>query len=155
MSVDSARNLLIDELNSGVRLAMYTGHSSSKRWAFEGVFRNSDVGGLFNENNPFGVVQWGCWNTYFVQPEEDSLGHAFMLSENKGAAFVIGASTLTNAGEESRFASLFNIYMLADDLTIGDALSLAKREYANESNTVHKDILWGISLLGDPVIKLN
>lgn len=155
ISIEAARNVLIDEMNSGVRLAMYTGHSSSKRWAFEGMFRNSDVNNLINENNPFGIVQWGCWNTYFVHPEEDSLGHAFMLSGNKGAAFVVGASTLTNAGEESRFSSLFNIYMLAEDLTIGEALTHAKYEYNQESNQLHKDILWGISLLGDPVIKIN
>ncbi len=155
LPLEAARNLLIGELNSGARLAMYTGHSSSKRWAFEGIFRNSDVNNLMNENNPFGIVQWGCWNTYFVHPEEDSLGHAFMLSGNKGAAFVMGASTLTNASEESRFSSLFNIYMLANDLTIGEAMTQAKYEYNNESNQLHKDILWGISLLGDPLTKIN
>ncbi|MFK8013640.1 MAG: C25 family cysteine peptidase, partial [Marinicellaceae bacterium] len=154
LSIEDARSILLSEMNSGVKLAIYTGHSSSNRWAFEGLFKNSDVQTLTNFDNPLGVIQWGCWNTYFVHPEEDSLGHEFMLSGSQGAAFVIGASTLTNAGLESRFANLFNIYMMNNSLSLGDVMIRAKREFHDESNALHKDILWGISLLGDPAIIL-
>jgi hypothetical protein len=154
-SLEDSRQDIMDAMNSGVRLAVYTGHSSSKKWSFEGLFRNTDIDSLINVNNPFGVIQWGCWNTYFVDPKEDSLGHEFMLSGKKGAAFVLGASTLTNATQEDYFANIFNGYILLNGESIGSAMIKAKQEFAANRNLSHKDILWGITILGDPLIQIK
>jgi hypothetical protein len=154
-SIDQSRNDIKTAMNDGIRLAIYTGHSSSKRWSFEGLFKNTDVKSLTNIDNPFGVVQWGCWNTYFVDPKEDSLGHEFMLSGKKGAAFVLGASTLTDASQESYFATIFNNYLISSDESIGSAMIKAKQEFAANRSLTHKDILWGVTILGDPLLKVK
>ena len=153
--IDVVRDNIIAAMNDGVKLAIYTGHSSSKRWGFEGLFKNTDVKSLTNHFDPFGVIQWGCWNTYFVDPSENTLGHEFMLSGYNGAAFVIGASTLTDANDEAYFSSLFNQNILSEDDSIGSALINAKREFYSSNNHLHKDILWGISILGDPLTKIR
>ena len=41
------------------------------------------------------VIQWGCWNTYHVAPEYDTLAHRLLLAGPQGAAAVVGSSTLT------------------------------------------------------------
>jgi len=154
-SIEAVRDNIISSMNNGVKLAVYTGHSSSKRWGFEGLFKNTDVKSLTNHFDPFGIVQWGCWNTYFIDPAENTLGHEFMLSGYNGAAFVIGASTLTDANDEAYFSSLFNQNILAEENSIGSALITAKRDFYSINNSLHKDILWGISILGDPLTTIK
>lgn len=151
----TANGLLIDALNSGPRLAIFTGHSSSRYWSFNGLFSTYDAAALANHGDPFAVLQWGCWNTYFVEPREDSLGHTFMLSGNQGAAAVMGASTLTDATEENRFSALFQNELLAPGATFGEAMVRAKQAYAVLYGSGHKDIQWGVSLLGDPLLSVQ
>lgn len=155
MPVAQARQTLLDELNRGVRLAVYTGHSSSRRWSYDGLLQQSDLAQLTNATQPFGVVQWGCWNTYFVEPTEDSLGHGFMLSGEAGAALVVGASTLTDAHQESIFSQIMHQQMLIPGMSIGQAMTEAKRLYAAQAGKHQLDILLGISLLGDPVLQIQ
>lgn len=155
-TIEEARIDLLTAMNDGTRLAIYTGHSSSRHWSFDGLFKNTDIKTLNNFDTPLGVIQWGCWNTYFVDPKEDSLGHEFMLAGKQGAAFVVGASTLTNAGQESYFSKSFHRLVLENDETIGSAMIKAKQEFANRNRGLqHKDILWGINILGDPLIKVQ
>jgi hypothetical protein len=154
-SIENSRQDVINAMNDGVRLAIYTGHSSHKTWSFKGLFKSTYIDSLTNIDDPFGVVQWGCWNTYFVDPKEDSLGHEFMLSGNRGAAFVLGASTLTNATQESFFSNIFNSHLISEGESIGSAMIKSKQEFAADRDLLHKDILWGITILGDPLIQVK
>jgi hypothetical protein len=154
LSPAAANAQLVSQLNAGPKLAVFTGHSAMKYWSFNGLFSAYDAAGLTNHGNPFAVLQWGCWNTYFVEPREDSLGHMFMLNGDQGAAAVMGASTLTNADRENEFAQFFQDALLAPNATLGSAMSTAKAQYAAQYGYSHRDILWGISLLGDPLLTL-
>ena len=155
-SIDEARGDLISAMNDGARLAIYTGHSSSRHWSFDGLFKNTDANSLTNFDSPLGVIQWGCWNTYFVNPKEDSLGHEFMLAGKQGAAFVVGASTLTDAALESQFADLYHQFLIEDNESVGSAMIKAKKSFASSNKgSLHKDILWGITILGDPVLTIK
>ncbi len=79
------------------------------------------------------VSQWGCWNTYYVAPTADTLGHEFMLSGNRGAAAVLGASTLTEAPAEAEMGkALFN-YLPQQGMTLGEAILRAKRDVAERN----------------------
>ena len=84
--VGPARALLLDAMNSGVALTSYVGHSSSTRWTFAGLFNTVNAAALTNNGRPTAVIQWGCWNTYFVEPSSNSLGHALLLDPDRGAA---------------------------------------------------------------------
>ena len=83
------------------------------------------------------VTQWGCWNTYYVSPFAESLSHSLMLSGDRGAAAVLGASTLTEAAHETEFGKrLFGVGGLANGgTTIGDAVLRTKRDIAAITRT--------------------
>jgi hypothetical protein len=142
-----------NNINQGVALTSFIGHSGPTDWSFTRMFSASDANLLTNINSPTLVTQWGCWNTYFVSPTEDTLAHAFLLNSNGGAASVLGASTLTKAEHEKDLAQLVLRFLTQDKMTLGDAVTLAKRIYA-QSNPDALDVILGWNILGDPSLKL-
>lgn len=154
VGLPNARATLLAKLNEGVALTSFVGHSSSTAWTFSGLFRSSDAAVLTNAGKPTAVVQWGCWNTYFVSASYNSLGHAFLLRGDRGAAAVLGASTLTEAGSEQLLGALVMPRLTAPGATIGEAVLDAKRELATtHANLV--DVLLGWTVLGDPALQVE
>mgnify|MGYP000942694172 CR=1 FL=1 len=148
-----AKSKIINKINQGVALTSFIGHSGPRDWSFSRMFSAPDALLLNNVNTPTLVTQWGCWNTYFVSPQEDTMAHAFMLNQNGGAASVLGASTLTKAEHEKELAQLVLTYLTHDQMTLGDAVTLAKRQYAL-INPDALDVILGWNILGDPTLIL-
>jgi hypothetical protein len=132
-------------------MAGYIGHSGPSEWSFSGLLNGDDVAQLVNVDRPTVITQWGCWNTYFVAPSEDSLGHAFMLNGNRGAAAVVGASTLTTAAAERDLADQLLPRLVLPGTRIGDAVLDAKRAYAI-IYPQQLDVILGWTQLGDPAL---
>ena len=151
--VDVAKAKISNNINQGVALTSFIGHSGPRDWSSSRMFSASDAQILTNTSTPTLVTQWGCWNTYFVSPQEDTLAHAFMLNQNGGAASVLGASTLTKAAHEKGLAALVLTYLTRDQMTLGDAVTQAKRTYA-QTNPDALDVILGWNILGDPALKL-
>lgn len=151
--IELAKSKIINGINQGVALTSFIGHSGPRDWSFSRIFSASDANLLSNINEPTLVTQWGCWNTYFVSPTEDTLAHAFMLNQNGGAASVLGASTLTKAKHESELAKLVLSFLTHDEMSLGDAVTQAKRTYA-QTNPSALDVILGWTILGDPSLKL-
>lgn len=156
LDLTGARNVLIPAINQGVALTAYIGHSYESAWSFEELFSTTDADSLTNAGRPTVVAQMGCWNTYFVSPSADTLAHRLLLSGNRGAAAVLGASTLTEAAHEADIA----MYLLGGGdlidgrITIGEALLRAKQDMAAE-HPDWLDIIVGWQLMGDPLLKLT
>lgn len=149
VGVGAARAKLLGELNEGVALTSFVGHSGPTAWTFSGLFRATDAASLTNAGKPTVVTQWGCWNTYFVSPSYNTLGHTFLLSGDRGAAAVLGASTLTLASSEEKLGRLVLPRLVAPGTKIGDAVLAAKQELARTDPGL-VDVLLGWTLLGDP-----
>ena len=175
---DNARQALLDGINQGAGLTHYFGHSAPTVWSFDGLLGLGDVDGLTNIGGPTVAVQWGCWNTYFVDPRNESLGAALLLSGRQGAASVLGATTLTEPESDLALASLLLPLTTAPGLTLGEALTQAKQELIYPSarifadgfesgnlsawtgggatpSSAGMDVILGWTLLGDPTLRLN
>ncbi len=148
-----AKAKITNNINQGVALTSFIGHSGPRDWSFSRMFRSGDANLLTNVDSPTLVTQWGCWNTYFVSPTEDTLAHAFMLNANGGAASVLGASTLTKAEHEKGLAELVLALLTHEELTLGDAVTQAKTQYA-QTNPDALDVILGWTILGDPSLRL-
>ena len=148
-----ARNQIAASINEGKSLTSFFGHSSTNQWSFTGLFSGNDAAGLNNVGRPTVVTQWGCWNAYYVNPNEDSMGHRFMMEGDQGAVAVMGATTLTNAASERRLAELV-FAGISEGKTIGNAITDAKQEYA-EDYPNDLDVLLGWTLLGLPDLVIN
>jgi hypothetical protein len=144
-----ARAALLAALDQGVALTSFVGHSGPNVWTFDGLFASEDVGSLANEGSPTVVSQWGCWNTYFVEPKVNTMAHAFMLREGGGAVAVLGAATITTFLEDDAFAPFLQRHLTTPGKPIGQAVLDAKKELA-ESYPGMLEVILGVNLLGDP-----
>jgi len=153
VGLSAARARLLAKLNEGVALTSYIGHSSYSIWTFSGLFRSADAATLTNAGRPTVVTQWGCWNTYFVSPAYNTLGHAFMVSGDRGAAAVLGASTLTEARSEELLGEQMMPRLTAPGATLGEAVLAAKQAMAVK-HPHRADVLLGWTVLGDPALQV-
>ncbi len=100
---------------------------------------------------PTVVMQWGCWNTYYVDPAYRTLGQKLMASGENGSMAVLGPTTLTLAASERQLGQLLTPRLTQPGVTIGAAIQSAKAEMAlTHPNAI--DVLLGWSLLGDPAV---
>lgn len=151
MSLSNARASLLSAMNRGTALVTFTGHSGPVSWTYKNLFSNADAAALTNAGRPFVTVQWGCWNTYYVDPLKNYMVQSLLFSGDRGAAAVFGASTLTNSKSEQMLGELLNPRLVKSGTPIGLALYEAKRELA-KTNPEMLDVLLGWTLMGDPAL---
>lgn len=154
LSVISARERLIAAMNRGAALVTFTGHSGATEWTFSNLFNAGNVAALTNHQRPFVVVQWGCWNTYYVNPVKNYLVQSFLFSGDQGAAAVLGSSTLTDSESERLLGELLTPRLVMPGLPLGQALQDAKSELALTHPEL-LDVLLGWSLMGDPTLVIE
>ena len=151
-----AHDKIIAAINAGVSVAAYIGHSSQQQWSFSSppLFRANEIASLNNIDKPTLVTQWGCWNTYYVDPAGNSMADRFLVGGENGAVTVLGASTLTTADGERQLGIELNKRMYEQGMTIGEAVIAAKKAFA-VSNPDASDILLGWQIIGDPALVVN
>lgn len=154
LSVPVARARVVSRLNSGVAFAQYFGHSSYNVWSFSILFASPHAMQLQNAGRPAVVAQWGCWNTYYVHPTINTLGHALMVAGDKGAAAVLGATALTDSESDIELGQRYLPRIVQPGATIGDALLAAKRDLA-EQHPDMRDVIVGWTILGDPALVIE
>jgi hypothetical protein len=152
--VAAARSTLLGQINQGVALTSFVGHSDMFRWTFAGLFNHNDAAALTNNGKPTVVVQWGCWNNYFVDPIYDTMGHKLMLTGSNGAAAVLGATSLSYDGHEQALGERLSPRMTTPGKSLGAAIQEAKADLA-ASQPGNKDVQLGWSLLGDPALVIE
>jgi uncharacterized repeat protein (TIGR01451 family) len=156
MGPASARTILLAEMNNGPRLVSFVGHSGMTQWTTSTtspLFKSSDAAALTN-TDPMVVTQWGCWNTYYIDPTYNSLGHRFLLSGNAGAAAITGSTTITNSDAEQALGKILMPLMTEKGMPIGMAMQTAKSQLAL-SHPEMVDVLLGWTILGDPTLMIQ
>jgi hypothetical protein len=151
----AAHDKVISVINAGVSVVEYIGHSSQFSWAFTSprMLTLADIPALTNVGKPAVITQWGCWNTYYVDPNGNAMGDRFMLDGEHGAVAVLGASSLTTSEGERGLGIELNKRLFNGDVTIGDALIAAKQALATKGD--HRDIQLAWQILGDPALVIN
>ncbi|MEO7795192.1 MAG: C25 family cysteine peptidase [Thermoanaerobaculia bacterium] len=146
-----AKSNLIAAINNGVALTTFIGHSGPTAWTFQGLMRSTDAGLLENSDAPTLVFQLGCWNSYYVSPTSEGLAQRFLLAGDRGAAVVLGATTLTETDSDRAFGPIALEALVQPGMTVGDAILGAKRALATEHPEM-RDVLVGFTILGDPTV---
>ena len=145
--VASARASLKASIEAGAALTSYVGHSAPGRWSFQNLFTLADVLALDVKGQPTLIAQWGCWNTYFVEPRFNTIAHGFLLGGGKpgAAAAVLGASTLSSVNEQRRLGQNLALTLSQPGITLGEAVLKAKQATGSALEIAK---IW--NLLGDP-----
>lgn len=150
VGIVQANNELLTALNNGTDFVNWIGHSSASRWSRDNVFDINDVNTL--ENSPAVFFQLGCWNSYFVDPINQTLANSLLQKQDFGAVATIGSSTYTKTDGEKMLAQYFKDFINNNNqATIGQAFNYALKKYA-VNNPERYDILLGYQLLGDPTM---
>jgi hypothetical protein len=150
-SVTTARTQLINAMNGGTSLVSFSGHSAPTQWSMYNLFNINNAKVLKNVEKPFVVVQWGCWNTYAINPTGNYLVQSFLFSGDQGAVAVVGSVTLANSNSEQRLGELLTPLLAEHGMSIGQALLNAKQQL----NTIQYglvDVQIGWALMGDPAL---
>jgi hypothetical protein len=158
-----ARAELFAGIAAGSNLTQYVGHSGLLSWGSstkplsQHLLKVADVATLGNAGKPSLFSQLGCWNTYYVWPNVDSLGTRLLLEPDKGAAAVIGAATLTQDANGNLFGDLLAPRLVEPGVRIGDAIRAAKVAFAGAApaNADLRDVLLGWIVLGDPTLRVE
>jgi len=146
----AARADLLAAIDAGVGVTMYVGHSGPHTWTDLGLFDDDTAGALTN-SAPTVVLQFGCWNTYYVAPDGDTLAHSLLLGPG-GAAAVAGSTTMTSSASDIQLAELLTEQIAAGATTLGQAVLAAKRELARQAGGAVVDAQLGWTILGDPAL---
>jgi hypothetical protein len=154
VGTSAARTQLLAAMNRGTALITFTGHSGPQKWTFSGLFGFKDPANLTNAGKPFVVVQWGCWNTYYIDPVYKYMVQSLLFPGENGAAAVLGSSTLVNSESEEKLGILLQPRLTTPGMPIGKALLDAKTELA-ETDPDLLDVLLGWTLMGDPALVIQ
>jgi hypothetical protein len=149
LGVTGARSALIGAIDAGAAFTAFVGHSSFGVWSFSDLFDSADAVSLLNAGRPTVVAQWGCWNTYYVEPHADTLAHTLLLAGPQGAVAVMGPATLSEADAEANLGRQLFPLVFGEGLPLGTAQ--AKRQLARVQPQAI-DVLRGWTLLGDPAL---
>jgi len=155
LGLDPAKTTLQTELNRGSALVSYMGHSSYAIWGLNpssGILLSATEARGLSNATPLLVTQWGCWNTYFVNPRQDTMANAFLF-QSSGAAAVLGATALTDIGVLTGLGNVF-FKQVGQRATLGEALLKAQQTYLDQNPAVASK-LRGFALLGDPAAELR
>jgi hypothetical protein len=156
LGVSAAQAAVIAGFNSGQSLVSYVGHSSPTQWGFEQVLTSAQVPTLAENANAPLVLQFGCWTTYFVIPTANSMSHALMLTQLRGASGVLGSTVLLDQPSHDLMAAAIGPKLIAGR-RFGDVILEAKREVASRlhGELEGAEVFVGISLMGDPAQQIR
>ena len=151
--INSTKQNILDNFSLSPRLTTYLGHSGPRNWfSYPSAFTYNDINSLENNTAASVILQWGCWNSYYVEPDANTMAHRFLFNNEKGAVAVFGASALTSVVSEKAFAEYIIPEMVKINQTIGESMLKAKQFLAEDGD--FRDVIIGWNLLGDPALKL-
>jgi len=163
IDLSAARSKARDGLAGAADWLNYFGHCSPNRWGFENLLDTTQLANIQRSGLPAIVSQWGCWNNYFVAPNQDTMAHALMLRSNSLASVVIGSSSLAEASSHmalgTRFFDLLEDGQLGDSSepavnTVGEVMLAAKQDLLRRAPE-HAAAADSIMLFGDPAMPVR
>jgi len=153
-SIDEARRLVLDGINSGALLLNYIGHAGVDRLAQEGLLLTSDVASMTNQERLPVVAAMTCAAGQFAIPGYDSLSEVLLLKTAGGAVGVWAPTGLSINSEAVILNEMFFKSTFAGTKqALGDVVLKAIKE--GSMNGVSGFILDIYNIMGDPALKLK
>jgi uncharacterized repeat protein (TIGR01451 family) len=150
VSVDAARQQILDAINNGAVLVNYTGHGAEEQWSFSDLFDDSTAATLTNGDRlPFFLLM-DCLNGFFHDVYAVSLAQSLMLAPNGGAVAVWASSGFTSAPPQASMdQAMLRIIKENPATPLGQAVLGAKL------GVTDADVRRTWILFGDPSMQLQ
>jgi hypothetical protein len=146
----TARQDIINGINSGQIMVNYLGHGSEEQWSGSDIFDTTTVTSLTNSSQLPVFLIMDCLNGYFQDVYTQPLGVALLLAPNGGAVAVLASSGLNQPPPQTRLDQLVVQGAFAGSApTLGDAILKAKEKISDP------DVRRTYNLLGDPAMQIK
>ena len=143
--------IIKDEIESGVTVMNYIGHSSKIGWTAEHVLTQNQAASMYNDKLGF----WITASCQFTQYDAlvRSGGEDLVLNPNGGAIAIFSPARVVFDDKNDKvnqavFENLFTRNEDGTQMRLGDICRLSKNHIMNDSNKM------SFALLGDPMLRL-
>jgi len=150
-AITQARNAMVDTINNGIDVTVFSGHGAPTMWTFNGLMTPSVAQGLTNAGKPTFVMPLSCYTTYHLLPTLNSLSHQLLAAGDKGAVVVTGAISLSSKHDNEQLANGIIDKMFNQNKTFGQAVLETKQQLG----IGFRDVVINWQTLGDPTLKMN
>jgi len=150
-SVSACKTDLMNNINEGRLITVYTGHGNVSNWAGEYIFQSSDVGNLTNSGKPSFIITLTCLNGFFPLPTADyCLAEELVRVEDKGAIACFSPTSVGYTWEHNYLGQeIFDDIFNESGYLIGSVVTSAKIEAYTQHGTT-SDLVQTYTLFGDP-----
>ncbi len=139
------------EAEAGIDLLSYHGHGFLSGWSSSPILVDSVQAGAYDNERPFLLLSWTCFDGGFVGPWGESLAWSFVRNPTGGALLATASTTLADPVALSELGTQVLCRLTrGESPTVGDALLEAERALAADASIELQDLLHTYSLLGDP-----
>jgi hypothetical protein len=146
----TARQDILNAINSGQVVVNYLGHGSEEEWSGSDIFDTTSVSSLTNGSQLPVFLIMDCLNGFFQDVYSQPLGVTLMVASNGGAVAVLASSGLNQPPAQIKLDALVVHNALHEKGTsLGDAIVEAKSHIADA------DVRRTFILFGDPAMKVK
>lgn len=150
----SARNAIIDGVNQGPALTVYSGHGAPGVWGRQVLISGSVSERFENSSAPTVIVPMACYTTYYETPNIKSLPEVLLTDAEGGAVAISGAALLSRSGDNERFGRALLEKMSVSGMDLGSAVLSVKQEM-HKSSLSHQTIVYNWITLADPTLSFD
>ena len=151
LSIEEGRAVLRGALDRGVAVTNYVGKGGPTWWSYQQLLTASDVLAPAFAGRPTVMMQWACWSAHSALPSGTTLANSLLLKEDRGAAAVLGFSTVSDLALEMVLGELIAPEIVRPGMSIGRAMQHAREELMATRPDLRAG-LPGWVLLGDPTL---
>jgi len=150
LGTTTARQNLLDGINSGQLVVNYNGHGSVQVWSSGNLFDDTMAASLTNGGKLPLFVMMNCLNGFFHDVYTQSLAESLMLAQSGGAVAVWASSGLTGPAPQFQMDDRFTQTLFSQTAqALGDAVLRAKSAISDI------DVRRTFILFGDPAMQLR
>ena len=145
------RNLLVDSINQGPALTVFSGHGAPVSWGAQRLLNADIADQLSNSHAPSLMVPLACYTTYYETPEVKSLSEQLLTESTAGAVALSGAALLSTTLDNERFTRSLLTYMTVTGLDLGTSVMKVKQGMRG-GGLSQEAMVFNWVTLGDPTL---
>ena len=152
--LNTARSRIIDGVNEGPALTVYSGHGAPGVWGRQKLIYGSVSDQFSNGSRPTFMLPLACYTTYYEAPNIKSLPEVLFTDSAGGAVAISGAALLSDSSDNERFGRALLKKMSVSGMDLGSAVLSVKRDML-ENASRHQTVVYNWVTLGDPTLSFN
>jgi len=146
--VEFARNSLVEGLNQGAALTIFSGHASPS-------ILNTEVAEMFsNQRQPSLMMPLACYASYYETPAIKSLAEQLFTDNADGAVGISSSAVLSTPGVAENMSKMLLDAMTVKGQDLGTAVLEAKRSLQS-SSLEYQGFVHSWTTLADPTLSFK